>query len=86
MASMKQQLKVKEESEDLLYSHLTEVLEQKNSQQEGEENLVYSSHCNQMVQGATNSPECHVLAAVVEMDTLMGGFWDRMFTDSLSAH
>lgn len=68
MASMKQQLKVKEESEDLLYSHLTEVLEEKNSQQEGEENIVYSSHCHQRVQGATNSPECHVLAAVVEMD------------------
>ena len=86
MASMKQQLKVMEESEDLLYSHLTEVLEEKNSQQEGEENIVYFSHCRQMVQGATNRPECHVLAAVVEMDTLMGGFWDRMFTDSLSAH
>lgn len=41
MASMKQQLKVVEESEDLLYSHLTEVLEEKNSQQEGEENIVY---------------------------------------------
>ena len=51
MASMKQQLKVMEESEDLLYSHLTEVLEEKNSQQEGEENIVCFLHCRQMGQG-----------------------------------
>lgn len=53
MASMKQQLKVMEESEGLLYSHLIEILKGKSSQEEGEENIVYTLKLQ------TNGPRGH---------------------------